>query len=230
MTLALRAFDGGSQAESSRTKYGYDEDGAGNLVRKGPLGSPLTLRYGGGYAGPHGVTEVVDAAEQELGSYSYSADGEVTFRSREGQPSLLLLRNDDGRIAQVNAAIEYRYDEAGERSRKTSAGAASDTLYVDREYEVDLANAKHQVHYFYGSRRVASRNRSGLGLPGNPGTNLSWQYYFPDFVGSNAVVARSDGEVQRSFFRPFGEFAQDGPALTPYLFTDQERDAETGLD
>jgi hypothetical protein len=36
---------------------------------------------------------------------------------------------------------------------------------------------------------------------------LSRQLYFPDFVGSNAVVARDDGTLQKSFFRPLG-----GPA------------------
>jgi RHS repeat-associated protein len=48
-------------------------------------------------------------------------------------------------------------------------------------------------------------------------------------VGSNSVVARSDGAVQKTFFRPFGEFAQSGSNLTPYLFTDQEHDPETSL-
>jgi RHS repeat-associated protein len=35
--------------------------------------------------------------------------------------------------------------------------------------------------------------------------------------------------VQRSFFRPFGEFAQEGGGLSPYLFTDQEHDPESDL-
>ncbi len=89
----------------------------------------------------------------------------------------------------------------------------------------------NEVHYFHGSRRVATENRSGLGLPGNPGTRESFQFYFPDFVGSNAVVARGDGAVEKSFFRPFREFLQDDPAGldVSYLFTDQEHDPETNL-
>src|SRR5262245_49647731 len=44
--------------------------------------------------------------------------------------------------------------------------------YVDPEFEVDLASGTHKVHFFHGSRRVATKNRSGLGLPGNPGPEM----------------------------------------------------------
>jgi RHS repeat-associated protein len=127
------------------------------------------------------------------------------------------------------ALEEQAYDESAERSRKRVTDGP-EILYVDPEYEVDLAGGgTHKVHIFHGSRRVAIENRSGLGLPASPGTHQSWQFTFPDFVRSNAVVVRDTGAVQKSFFRPFGEFAQQGGGLTPYLFTDQEHDAESGL-
>ncbi|MGH2690104.1 MAG: RHS repeat-associated core domain-containing protein, partial [Actinomycetota bacterium] len=216
----------GSGGPLSYGDLAYSYDAAGNILTKGPVGAPLTLLYGGGNAGPHGVTAV---SSSETGSFSYDADGQVSYRTRSGQQDLSLGWDDDGRLTHVNVVLDYVYDESGQRSRKKNLSGTADTLYVDPEYEVDLVNAKHQVHYFHGSRRVATENRSGLGLPGNPGSHLSWQVYFPDFVGSNAVVARDDGAVEKSYFRPFGEFAQQGGGMTPYLFTDQEHDPETNL-
>jgi hypothetical protein len=58
----------------------------------------------------------------------------------------------------------YTYDETGERARKQTFSGTGDILYVDPEYEVDLVNETHQVHYFHGSRRVATENRSGTGV------------------------------------------------------------------
>jgi RHS repeat-associated protein len=206
---------------------GFGYDAAGNLKSKGAIGSPLLLSYAGGNAGPHGVTGVTGA---ETGSFVYDGDGQVTARTRSGGTQAL-IRDDDGRIREVPYFAEYVYDETGERARKQTFSGAGDTLYVDPEFEVDLVNATHEIHYFHGSRRVATERRSGLGLPGGGGAGslLSRQFYFPDFVGSNSVVARNDGTLQKTFFRPFGEFAQTGSNLTPYLFTDQEHDPETNL-
>jgi RHS repeat-associated protein len=206
---------------------GFGYDAAGNLKSKGAIGSPLLLSYAGGNAGPHGVTGVTGP---ETGSFVYDGDGQVTAKTRSGGTQAL-IRDDDGRIREVPYFAEYVYDETGERARKQTFSGAGDTLYVDPEFEVDLVNATHEIHYFHGSRRVATEKRSGLGLPGGGGAGslLSRQFYFPDFVGSNSVVARSDGTLQKSFFRPFGEFAQEGGDLSPYLFTDQEHDPETNL-
>jgi len=62
---------------------------------------------------------------------------------------------------------------------------------------------------------------------------LSARYYHSDHVGSNTLVTRSDGStVQESVLDPFGELLHQPltSASNAYLFTDQERDGETGLD
>ena len=61
----------------------------------------------------------------------------------------------------------------------------------------------------------------------------SARYYHSDHVGSNTLVTRSDGStVQESVLDPFGELLHQPltSASNAYLFTDQERDGETGLD
>ncbi len=126
----------GSGGFLSYGSLAYSYDAAGNLLTKGPVGAPLTLLYGGGNAGPHGVTGVSGA---ETGSLSYDADGQVSYQTR-GQQSLSFGWDDDGRLTQVNLALDYLYDESGQRSRKKNLGSTVDTLYVDREYEVDLVN------------------------------------------------------------------------------------------
>ena len=185
----------------------------------------------GGAAGPHAVTRVEEAGHPDA-IYEYDADGGLIKRTRESVV-LDLFRDADGRIAGSRGAggATYVYDEAGERSRKTVAGGPK-TLYVDQTYEVEQSASgdwTHKIHFFHGSRRIATQQRTGRGRPGDLGSNESWQYYFPDFVGSNSVVASNWGEIQESFFRPFGEFAQTGGGLSDYLFTDQENDPESGL-
>jgi RHS repeat-associated protein len=185
---------------------------------------------GGGNASPHAVTTVLED-DSPVGSYIYDNDGGLLNRTNSWG-ALNLTRDADGRITVVNSgAATYVYDEAGQRSRKRVSGG-DEILYVDPTFEVEISDPDyptHQVHYFYGSRRVATEKRSRIGLPGDPGTIESWQYYFSDYVGSNTVVVSNFGDVQKSFFRPFGEFAQSGDDLTDYLFTDQENDPESGL-
>ena len=211
------------------TSLTYEYDAAGNLKEKGPTNAPLYLFYESTNAGPHAVSRVENDAGALLATYAYDDDGALEMRDKDGV--LNLERDDDGRIWQLTGATgaTYVYDESGQRTRKTAPGI--DTLYVDKEYEVDISdppNPKHKVHYFHGSRRIATENRSRAGLPGDEGVTQSWQYYFPDFVGSNSVVVRGT-DVNKSFFTPFGEFTQVGEGLTDYLFTGQENDPESGL-
>jgi RHS repeat-associated protein len=205
----------------------YSYDAAGNLRTKGEL----TLLYeGSANAGPHAVTRVQASGAPDA-IYQYDVDGGLVVRTKD-RITLDLTRDADGRVTGLSGAAggTYVYDEAGQRSRKTISGGA-DILYVDPIFEVDLSDSTHRVHFFHGARRVATERRSGLGLPTDRGEDQSWQYYFPDFVGSNAVVARETDTVmvQESFFTPFGEFEQTGGGLSDYLFTDQENDPESGL-
>jgi RHS repeat-associated protein len=91
------------------------------------------------------------------------------------------------------------------------------------------------VHLFVGSRRVATSKRTGLGNTGGAltGSIASVTTYHSDQVGTNSVTTISTTSAQtvsKTYLDPFGE-KKSGTGTEPrYLFTDQERDAESGLD
>jgi hypothetical protein len=86
---------------------------------------------------------------------------------------------------------------------------------------------------FVGSRRIAISKRTGLGNGSESGEVAQVTFYHPDPVGTNSVtsVLTSTGHsVSRAYLDPFGEKQAGGDPDPRHLFTDQERDAETGLD
>jgi len=128
----------------------------------------------------------------------------------------------------------YHYDANGARVRKVRGIAGQERLYPWPWLEVHPdGSGLHELHYFAGSRRIATVRRSGNASAGTPGSYLSARYYHSDHVGSNTLVTRSDGStVQESVLDPFGELLHQPltSASNAYLFTDQERDEQTGLD
>jgi len=128
----------------------------------------------------------------------------------------------------------YHYDANGARVRKVRGIAGQERLYPWPWLEVHPdGSGLHELHYFAGSRRIATVRRSGNASAGTPGSYLSARYYHSDHVGSNTLVTRSDGStVQESVLDPFGELLHQPltSASNAYLFTDQVRDEQTGLD
>ena len=229
--------------------FGYST--GGNLTEKGGL----TIQYGqlpgvSSFAGPHAAVRVVKGdPEVEEGLYIYDENGAVTKMKRKGS-WIDLERDDNGWVTKTCSAVDcvgggsgsdvhYQYDASGARVRKIQ-GSSVDRLYVSPGFEVDaVGSGKHEIHYHAEGRRIATVKRTGLASTASSGNDYDKTvYYHSNNVGSNTLVTDSTGaEIQESVMDPFGELLNPGGqpgesdlAVNAYLFTDQERDAETGLD
>jgi len=229
----------------------FEYDRAGNLTSKGPAEGDYRIRLhyartGGGPAGVSGVDLYYQESWYPWGSYSQDADGAVVERWVAFEADSDIWRTEEGRIRHVtllNTANNHAYDLAGQRTVQNVTGwygsIASERWYVDPSYEVDPVHGTHQVHVFVGSRRVATSKRPGLGIVAATSADAV-EFYHADHVGSNTLVSNAAAEVvQRTILAPFGELAAvldgNGTPIVPaastsaYLFTDQERDPETGF-
>ncbi|HVN30809.1 MAG TPA: RHS repeat-associated core domain-containing protein, partial [Thermoanaerobaculaceae bacterium] len=226
--------------------YAYDD--AGNLTYKGPAetAGQLRLRYDRTSSQPTHLSsvDVRQAGGSWLtgfGSYAIDNDGGITQRTKDSQLTTF-WRNDAGQaqVVGIPAAWQtatYHYDATGQRSEKLVTGAfgvVDEARYaVDASFEVDTFHTTHEVHLFIGGRRVATSERSGLGNGVLPESLLSVTTYHPDQVGTNTVTTRTTATsqtVSKTILDPFGQ-KRTGTGSDPrHLFTDQERDAETGLD
>jgi RHS repeat-associated protein len=226
----------------------YEYDDAGNLRSKGPAAASgeLTLHYDRTPGQPTHIAAVDllagGSSVPNAGLYTADADGGITSRTHFGLFTTSFNRNADGRIQGVglpapNESLVNHYDDTGERSEKLHLGAyasvIADRYYVDPSFEVDTVNNTHEVHFFLGGRRVATSKRTGLGIEQTPPSVSEVTTYHPDQVGTNTVTTTSTASsqtVSKTFLDPFGA-KQSGTGTEPrHLFTDQERDAETGLD
>jgi RHS repeat-associated protein len=228
--------------------HGYSYDAAGNLLYRGPAGATgeLGLVYDRSATTPTHLAAIDERVAgstwtPDVGLYTVNADGGVTARTK-GSQLLTLWRNAEGwaQVVTDHAAPKtatYHYDPSGERSEKLVTGIFGVVLdaryYVDASFEVDTLNNTHEVHLFVGSRRVATSKRNGLGNTATASI-ASVTTYHGDQVGTNSVTvtstAASPQAVSRTYLDPFGE-KKSGTGTEPrYLFTDQERDAESGLD
>jgi RHS repeat-associated protein len=229
--------------------HAYIYDAAGNLLYRGPAGATgeLGLVYDRSATTPTHLAaidqRVGGAWVQDVGLYVVNADGGVTARTKDSQ-LLTLWRNAEGWAQTVTdhatpRVATYHYDSSGQRSEKLVTGVFGVVLdaryYVDASFEVDTVNTTHEVHLFVGNRRVATSKRTGLGNTGGAltGSIASVTTYHSDQVGTNSVTTLSTSSAQtvsKTFLDPFGE-KKSGTGTDPrYLFTDQERDAESGLD
>lgn len=139
--------------------------------------------------------------------------------------------DDENRITAAGGMF-YVYDGDGERVAKcavsTCAVGTEGTFYWKGEagntlVESDVAGNFNYEYIFFNGQRVARRDLS---------TN-NVHYYFSDHLGSSAVVADDDGNVQNeSDYSPYGEEMIITDTLSPqnYKFTGKERDSESGLD
>jgi RHS repeat-associated protein len=207
---------------------------------------PLRLRYARSAATPLRLAAVDrkladESWASDVGAYLVNADGGVTARTRDGATTTL-WRNAEGSAQVVTnhasaKTATYHYDPSGERSEKLVTGAwgtVHEARYtVDASFEVDTLHDTHEVHVFVGSRRIATSTRTGLGHGVESGAVTEVRFYHPDPVGTNSissVLSASGHSVARAWLEPFGEKQAGSDPDPRHLFTDQERDAETGLD
>jgi RHS repeat-associated protein len=121
---------------------------------------------------------------------------------------------------QANGVINYVYDGEGRRVKKVVDGVDK-VYYVGEHYEV--RDGDDPVKYiFAGNIRLAMVDSSGI------------YYYHKDHLGSTAGMTSSDSSAiqagSEADYLPYGgERTSSSVTLTSYAFTDQERDAESGL-
>jgi RHS repeat-associated protein len=234
--------------------HSYEYDAAGNLTAKGPvdasgqaLAGRLQLHYGRTATQPTSVVRVDrhngSGFVQSHALYAYHEDGNASWRQVAGQQQWL-TRALDGALEQVTLSGQdrdafYADDAEGLRAAKLVVSGPwwsvveESRLTVDASFEVDTVNDRHEVHLFVGGRRVATSRRTGLGNAVHSGAIESVTSYHADQVGTNVLTVKSTSTgqlVSRAVTEPFGQKLATSDTAPRYLFTDQERDAETGLD
>jgi len=148
--------------------------------------------------------------------YAYDANGNMTYRFRDGQ-ELELTYDDAGRLIYIDGSVdaEFTYDGDGQRVASFINGVT--TVYVGNVYEE--VNGNPAYYYYAGGKRVAVR-RNG---------QLYWLLH--DHLGSTQLTindATDDAADLR--YRAYGELRYvSGDPQTTYRFTGQRYDEATGL-
>ncbi|GCE23166.1 RHS repeat-associated core domain-containing protein [Dictyobacter kobayashii] len=211
--------------------YSYD---ALDRLTNGPSGSET---YGTFPA--HGAVTLGNVPNQYA---SYDAMGNMTCRNVDttsghgcdaAQSGAIMTYDNEGRLATwvapngTVASDHFLYDNTGQRvlqSASNTVGSTtttSDTISFDGYTDVTITGSTTSTTKYYsaGGQRVAMRQDG------------TFSYLLPDFLGSNSIALRSDGSVQAvQLFSPFGSTRySDGTMLSPFNFTGQRLDTQTGL-
>ena len=175
----------------------------------------------------NGVKYPVHAAKAlsvngESRGYEYDANGNMTvgWDAGNGLVRRGFTYNADNMpteiVHETLGTTTYTYDESGQRVKKSGPG--NTIYYVGGHYEVK--NGAPVKYIFAGNIRLAMVNASGT------------FYYHKDHLGSTAALSDMNGGIygDTSAYLPFGgQRKEGGVTSTAYMFTDQERDAESGL-
>jgi RHS repeat-associated protein len=158
-------------------------------------------------------------------TYNYDANGNM-IKNRDKE-ILYDVENRPRRINVIDSAlppVSFTYDYQGQRVKKR-VGTTNITTYVSSLYEYKeisgISAPIYTMHIFAGGRRVASKT----------GTE-GWVYQHSDHLGSLRVATGPAGNIrQTDEYDPFGKTAKETStaSISPYKFTGQEEDAETGL-
>ena len=192
--------------------YAYDE--IGNIKTK----DGLNYAYGDGVtAGAHAVTTVGSAA-----AFGYDANGNMTAKTVAGQNTQFLY-DIENRLAQIKqgaaTTANYVYDDAGGRIQKIAAQTT--TKFIDGLYE-EAGGAQSNYVYHNGHRVAAFQN------------GTLFVYHNDHLGGANVVTGAGGLQAERVEYEPYGktfvdEKANPAQTITPYYFTGQYLDPESGL-
>ncbi|MFA5354072.1 MAG: RHS repeat-associated core domain-containing protein, partial [Thermodesulfovibrionales bacterium] len=188
---------------AGRIIYRYDE--IGNMTYNSKMG---TYTYGGPQ--PHAVLQA--------GSLSYSYDPNGNMITRNGKAITYDYDNRPVSIAYgtANGTVASVYDYTGQRVKKITPGAT--ILSFGKHFECTVGGACTK-YIFDGERIIAQK------------TGSSVLYYHTDHLGSTGVITDQEGvKVQEIYYFPYGKVRANTGSVTPYKYTGQEEDAETGLD
>ncbi|GCE23204.1 RHS repeat-associated core domain-containing protein [Dictyobacter kobayashii] len=222
----------GTTVSAYQQSYSYD---ALDRLTNGPSGSET---YGTFPA--HGAVTLGNVPNQYA---SYDAMGNMTCRNVDttsghgcdaAQSGAIMTYDNDGRLATwvapngTVASDQFLYDNSGQRVLQRASNTVgsttttSDTISFDGYTDVTITGGTTSTTKYYsvGGKTVAMRQ---------DGTFFS--YLMPDFLGSNSINLRADGSVQAvQLFSPFGSTRySDGTMLSPFNFTGQRLDTQTGL-
>ncbi|GCE23170.1 RHS repeat-associated core domain-containing protein [Dictyobacter kobayashii] len=173
---------------------------------------------------------------------SYDAMGNMTCRNVDttsghgcdaAQSGAIMTYDNEGRLATwvapngTVASDQFLYDNSGQRVLQRASNTVgsttttSDTISFDGFTDVTITGGTTSTTKYYsaGGQKVAMRQDG------------TFSYLMPDFLGSNSIALRSDGSVQAvQLFSPFGATRySDGTMLSPFNFTGQRLDTQTGL-
>ncbi|WP_161977883.1 RHS repeat-associated core domain-containing protein [Dictyobacter kobayashii] len=173
---------------------------------------------------------------------SYDAMGNMTCRNVDttsghgcdaAESGAIMTYDNEGRLDTwvapngTVASDHFLYDNSGQRVLQRASNTVgsttttSDTISFDGYTDVTITGGTTSTTKYYsvGGQRVAMRQ------------NGTFSYLMPDFLGSNSIALRSDGSVQAvQLFSPFGATRySDGTMLSPFNFTGQRLDTQTGL-
>ncbi|GCE23197.1 RHS repeat-associated core domain-containing protein [Dictyobacter kobayashii] len=221
----------GTTVGTYQQSYSYD---ALDRLTNGPSGSET---YGTFPA--HGAVTLGNVPNQYA---SYDAMGNMTCRNVDttsghgcdaAQSGAIMTYDNEGRLDTwvapngTVASDQYLYDNSGQRVLQRASNTVgsttttSDTISFDGFTDVTITGGTTSTTKYYsvGGQRVAMRQDG------------TFSYLMPDFLGSNSITLRSDGSVQAvQLFSPFGSTRySDGTMVTPFNFTGQRLDTQTGL-
>ncbi|MGL5830885.1 MAG: RHS repeat domain-containing protein [Candidatus Altimarinota bacterium] len=218
-------------ANSANYTQTFEYDILGNILNKSDVGD---YEYEGGddltssgtMATPHAATEVNGVA------YTYDDNGNLINDGvwTHGWNNQNRITSSTDGVATVN----YFYDEAGQRFKKSSGAGTS--VYVN-EF-VDIEDSETSNYILAGGMKVATVKAVPSPIPSDPSAELSSvyseiTYHSLDHLSGTNVDTNASGElVEVIDYFPFGEVRLDENAEgygNNYKYTGKELDEETGL-
>ncbi len=193
----------------------YAHDSAGNFTRNDEFRPEPVFLDPAGSNRVRGVR--IGGVDTPL--FDYDTAGNTTV-----MPGLALDWDSRGRLVRVQrgdgAVIAYAYGFEGERvrARMTHGGVTTETIYVDRLYEVRNGSVTRFV--FNEDVRVAAMSGGG-----------QQRFFHRDHVGSTVLVTGGGGEILHELdYFPFGTPAfSRGAGAAAFGFLGNEMDQDTGL-
>ncbi|GCE23174.1 hypothetical protein KDK_69740 [Dictyobacter kobayashii] len=221
----------GTTVSAYQQSYSYDDL---DRLTNGPSGSETY-----GTFPTHGAVTLGNVPNQYA---SYDAMGNMTCRNVDttsghgcdaAQSGAIMTYDNEGRLATwvapngTVASDQFLYDNSGQRVLQRASNTVgsttttSDTISFDGYTDVTITGGTTSTTKYYsaGGQKVAMRQDG------------TFSYLLPDFLGSTSIALRSDGSVQAvQLFSPFGATRySDGTMVTPFNFTGQRLDTQTGL-
>lgn len=138
--------------ENYNRSYSYGI--TGNITNKSDVGA---YTYTADH--PQAVTAAADR------TFAYDANGNLTSDgvfTHSWDHQNRLVSSTDG-----ETTITYSYDEAGSRIKKSNAAAGSNTIYLNRYFDIENENAKE--HIYAGELKIAT-GTSEIATSGDPGS------------------------------------------------------------